>query len=101
MRPTYLLPLIATCFLPLLVSCGGMIKKGAVISAQKYYDKGDYDKALRQLALADEDNAEAMLLKARTYEARGEKDLARGYYTALVKKSPNSAEGIVAQQKLR
>lgn len=78
-----------------------MIKKGAVISAQKYYDDGKYDKALRQLALADEDNTEAMLLKARTYEARGEKDVARGYYSVLAKKYPDSAEGIVAQQKLR
>jgi tetratricopeptide (TPR) repeat protein len=101
MRPTYVFPLIAACAVPLFASCGGMIKKGAVISAQKYYDKGDYDKALRQLTLADEDNLEAMLLKARTYEARGEKDLARGYYTALAKKYPNSTEGIVAQQKLR
>ncbi len=78
-----------------------MIKKGAVISAQKYYDKGAYDKALRQLALADEGNTEAMLLKARSYEAKGDKTMARGYYTALAKNHPNSAEGIVAQQKLR
>ena len=101
MRPTDLLPLIATSLLPLLASCGGMVKKGAIISAQKYYDKGDYDKALRQLTLADEGNTEAMLLKARTYEAKGDKAMARGYYTALAKNHPDSAEGIVAQQKLR
>jgi len=101
MKPRYLLSLSLICTSPLLSSCGGMIKKGAVLSAQKYYDKGDYDKALRQLALADPDNTEAMLLKARTYEARGEKDMARGYYSALAKQHPDSAEGIVAQQKLR
>jgi hypothetical protein len=88
------------CLIPLLPSCGGMVKKGAIISAQRYYDQGKYDKALRQLALADEDNREAMLLKARSHEARGEKDLARGYYQALAKQHPDSAEGIVARQKL-
>jgi tetratricopeptide (TPR) repeat protein len=76
-------------------------QEGSRDQRPEYYDKGDYDKALRQLTLADEDNLEAMLLKARTYEARGEKDLARGYYTALAKKYPNSTEGIVAQQNLR
>lgn len=98
MRFTYLLPAVAAV---LLSSCGGMIKKGAILSGQKYYDQGAYDKALRQLALADSDNTEAMLLKARCHEAKGEKDLARGYYTVLAKQHPDSAEGIVAQQKLR
>ncbi len=76
------------------------MNKGAVISAQKFYDKGQYDKALRQLAIADEDNTEAMLLKARTYEAKGDKDMARAHYKVLAKRYPDSAEGIVAQQKL-
>ena len=96
---TYLLP--AGIAAVLLTSCGGMVKKGAILSGQKYYDQGAYDKALRQLALADSDNTEAMLLKARCHEAKGEKDLARGYYTVLAKQHPDSAEGIVAQQKLR
>lgn len=99
MRFTYLIS--AGTAAVLLSSCGGMIKKGAIISGQKYYDQGSYDKALRQLALADSDNTEAMLLKARCHEAKGEKDLARGYYTVLAKQHPDSAEGIVAQQKLR
>jgi tetratricopeptide (TPR) repeat protein len=101
MRYTYISALAIACFTPALTSCGGMIKKGAVISAQKFYDQGQYDKALRQLALADENNSEAILLKARSHEARGEKDLARGYYTVLVKQHPDSAEAVVAQQKLR
>jgi hypothetical protein len=101
MRYTYLFKLAIACLPPALASCGGMIEKGAVISAQKFYDKGQYDKALRQLALADKDNTEAMLLKARTHEARGGKDLARGYYGVLAQQYPDSAEGIVAQQKLR
>ena len=99
MRLTYLLS--AAIAVTLFSSCGGMIKKGAVISGQKYYDQGSYDKALRQSALAGSDNTEAMLLKARCHEAKGEKDLARGYYTVLAKQHPDSAEGIVAQQKLR
>lgn len=99
MRMIYLL--FAGSAVILFSSCGGMIKKGAIISGQKYYDQGAYDKALRQLALADTDNTEAMLLKARCHEAKGEKDLARGYYTVLAKQDPDSAEGIVAQQKLR
>lgn len=97
----YLSPVILACITPVLTSCGGMIQKGAVINAQKHYDRGDYEKSLEALGMADPDNSEAMLLKARTYEARGEKEMARGYYKALFQKSPTSAEGIIAQQKLR
>jgi Tfp pilus assembly protein PilF len=98
-RFAYLCPALLACIA--LSSCGGMVKKGAAINAQRSYDKGDYDGALRHLKLTDQDNAEAVLLKARTHEAKGEKDLARGYYSYLVKNHPDSAEGIVAQQKLR
>lgn len=98
-RSAYLFPALVACIA--LSSCGGMVKKGAIIQAQRSYDKGQYDKALQQLTLADQDNTEAVLLKARSHEAKGEKDLARGYYSYLVKNHPDSAEGIVAQQKLR
>ncbi|MGC4015362.1 MAG: tetratricopeptide repeat protein [Luteolibacter sp.] len=84
-----------------LASCRGMVNKGAVIHAQELFDKGDYDRALHQLQVADSSYLEANLLKARSYEAKGDKMTARSYYSELVRSHPDSAEGIVARNRLK
>ena len=94
----------SSCVLALiacLISCQGMVNKGAVINGQKYYDRGDYDKALSQLRLAESDNIEAQLLMARTYEAKGDRGLAKAHYTELADKHPDTAEGVYSEAKLK
>lgn len=84
-----------------LACCQGMINKGAVINGQKYYDRGNYDEALKQLQIADSENLEAQLLKARSYEAKGDRGMARAHYTELASKHPETAEGVFSKNKLK
>jgi Tfp pilus assembly protein PilF len=77
-----------------------MLNKGAVINGQKYYDRGDYDEALKQLRIADTSNIEAQLLIARSYEAKGERGLAKAHYRTLADNHPETAEGVYSKNKL-
>lgn len=84
-----------------LVSCTGMVEKGSVINSQRFYDQGKYDKALTHLALSNPDDREATLLKAKIYEAKGDRDRAKSIYTELATQHPNSSEGVYSKTKLR
>ena len=71
------------------------------VRGQKFYDRGNYDKAIEQLRLAETDNIEAQLLLARTYEAKGDRGLAQAHYSVLAKKYPDTAEGVYSRNRLK
>ncbi len=90
-----------------LVGCAGLIQSTSLTDAYKSYDRGNYQRALEQIARSETITepgpgiqAELAYLKARTYEQLGEHETAHSLYSYLAEQHADSQYGYLASRKL-
>lgn len=98
--------LITGCMLLLLAACSP--SSGAIISAHRYYDNGEYHKSLSKALHAgskyeysDESAAELDYIVAESYEKLGEINKSKAMYKYIVDKYPETKFGCLARAVLQ
>ena len=94
-------------FVYMLIACGGN-SEGAIGNSNRYYAKGDYDKAisksldaLRSHEYNDEAAAELNYIMAQSHEKLGELDKSLALHKYIVSSFPNTKIAILSKTEIQ